>query len=241
MTKKSLTEETAETSVETTVLAEATGEIVEGSPITALAQSNAGANLIADLDESDFDFPKLTILQGISKLAQEDDFSAGDIVLDQQYKLDKPIEFTVLRIGKMFEENVDWDSGEIPRVLSKADAHKAGGSFEWGHDGSKPDWMPIADALIAIKGEDPEIFPFEYEDGNYAFALWRIKGVAYKRAAVKMFTAFKMYYREGFTTGTFTLGTTTDKFNGKTVVVPDLKKGSKNTPEFQEWIQDFVS
>ncbi|MAT87242.1 MAG: hypothetical protein CL532_01645 [Aestuariivita sp.] len=225
-----------------TEVAEASGEIIDGSPVTALAQTAPGANLIQDLDESDFDFPRLTILQGISRLAQEEDFSAGDIVLDQQYKLDKPIEFTVLRMGKLFEENVDWDSGEIPRVLSKAAAVEAGGSFEWGHDGSKPDWMPVADAFIAIRGEDPEIFPFEFGDGmNVAFALWRIKGVAYKRAAVKMFTAFRTYYRDGFSSGTFSLTTSTDKFNGKTVVVPQLKKGTANDEEFREWLATLIT
>jgi len=237
MAKKQLSEEVA---TETTVLAEASGDTsyTEGSPTTALV---AGNTLVEDLDASDIAFPRLQILQGISKLAQEpgNDLSAGDIVLDGEYKLPTPVELTVLRIGKMFEENVSWDDGEIPRILTKKEAHEAGGSFEWGQNGEKPDWMPIADALIAIKGDDPEVYPFDYGEDNYAFALWRIKGVAYKRAAVKMFTAFRMYYRDGFTAGTFTLNTTTDTFSGKTVTVPDLRRGHKNPPEFREWLADF--
>tara|TARA_Y100001970_G_C14024622_1_gene745337 strand:+ start:253 stop:963 length:711 start_codon:yes stop_codon:yes gene_type:complete len=235
MAKKALSEEVEAT--ETTILAEASGEVsyTEGAATTALTTGG----LVDDLDASDIAFPRLQILQSVSKLAQEEDYSAGDIVLDNEFKLPKPIEFTVIRIGKMYEENVNWDDGEIPRVLSKKEAHEAGGSFEWGANGQKPDWMPIADALIAIKGDNPEVYPFDYGKENYAFALWRIKGVAYKRAAVKMFTAFRMYYREGFTAGTFTLNTTTDTFSGKTVTVPDLRRGSKNTPEFREWLADF--
>jgi hypothetical protein len=236
MSKSKLSEETT---TETTVLAEASGE-TSYTEESIGAVTVAGSNLVQDLDASDIAFPKLQILQGISKLAQESkDFNAGDIVLDSETKLEQPCEFTVLRISKMFEQSVNWDDGEIPMIKSKADAVKAGGSFEWGPNGEKPDWLPIADALIAIKGDDPEVFPFDYNDENYAFAVWRIKGVAYKRAAVKMFTAFRMYYRDGFTVGTFNLSTTTDNFNGKTVVVPDLKRGHKNTPEFQEWLKDF--
>mgnify|MGYP001179885295 CR=1 FL=1 len=235
MAKKALSEEVEET--ETTVLAEASGEVTytEGSATAGLTVGG----LVDDLDASDIAFPRLSILQAVSKKAQEKEYNAGDIVLDNEFVLKAPIELTVIRIGKMYEENVDWDGGEIPRILTKKEAHEAGGSFEWGSNGQKPDWMPIADALIAIKGDDPEIYPFDYGKENYAFAMWRIKGVAYKRAAVKMFTAFRMYYREGFTAGTFTLDTGTDVFGNNTVVVPDLRRGHKNTPEFREWLADF--
>ena len=164
------------------------------------------------------------------------------IVLDGENLISdgsKEVEFTVCRIGKLFEENVDWDSGEIPRIVSKADAIEIGGSFEWGNGGQKPDWLPIADALICIKGDDPEVFPFEYDGGNYAFALWRIKGTAYKRAAVPIFTASAMYYRDGLKTGSFVLTTEKATFGGKSVHVPKVKRGHRNTPEFAEWLTDF--
>ena len=174
---------------------------------TAVLSPAVGGGITGDLDASDISFPRLQIVQGMGNLSEH--FKKGEIVLDGESCIHSegsdPVEFTVVRIGKLFEENIDWDAGEIPRILSKADAVAAGGSFEWGQNGEQPDWKPIADALICIKGDDEEVFPFEYGGSNYAFALWRIKGTAYKRAAVPIFTAARMYYREGLNTGTFQL------------------------------------
>ncbi len=234
MSKKAL----SETASEETAVAEATADIIEGSPeTTALV---AGGGITGDLDASDISFPRLQIVQGMGNLSEN--FKKGEIVLDGESLISDgptPIELTVCRIGKQFEENVDWDGGEIPRIVSKAEAIEIGGSFEWGNNGQKPDWMPIADALICVKGEDPEVFPFEFEGANYAFALWRIKGPAYKRAAVPIFTAARMYYRDGLRNGSFLLNTEKATFGGKSVHVPKIRRGSRNTGEFAEWLQDF--
>jgi len=235
MAKKAL----SETKTEMTTTAEAAGDIVEGNPQTN-PLGKTGTGVIGDLETSDISFPRLQIVQGMGNLSEN--FKKGEIVLDGESLISEgsqPVEFTVCRIGKLFEENVDWDSGEIPRIVSKAHAIEIGGSFEWGGDGTKPDWLPIADALICIKGDDPEVFPFEYEDGNYAFALWRIKGTAYKRAAVPIFTAARMYYRDGLKTGSFNLTTEKATFGGKSVHVPKVRRGGSNSPEFAEWLADF--
>ena len=91
----------------------------------------------------------------------------------------------------------------------------------------------------SIKGEDPEIFPFDFNDSNYAFALWRIKGTAYKRAAVPIFTAARMYYREGLRTGSYLLNTENATFGGKRVHVPKIRRGSRNEADVSEWLSDF--
>ena len=224
---------------ETTSTAEAAGDIIEGNP-QITSGLVAGNGITGDLDASDISFPRLQIVQGMGNLSEN--YKKGEIVLDGESLISDgptPIEFTVCRIGKQFEENVDWDSGEIPRIVSKADAVEIGGSFEWGANGEKPNWLPIADGLICIKGEDPDVFPFEYEGNNFAFALWRIKGTAYKRAAVPIFTAARMYYREGLRTGSFLLNTEKATFGGKSVHVPKIRRGSRHDPKFGEWLKDF--
>ena len=224
---------------ETTSTAEAAGDIIEGNP-QITSGLVAGNGITGDLDASDISFPRLQIVQGMGNLSEN--YKKGEIVLDGESLISDgptPIEFTVCRIGKQFEENVDWDSGEIPRIVSKADAVEIGGSFEWGANGEKPNWLPIADALICIKGDDPEVFPFEYEGNNFAFALWRIKGTAYKRAAVPIFTAARMYYREGLRTGSFQLNTEKATFGGKSVHVPKIRRGSRHDPKFGAWLKDF--
>jgi hypothetical protein len=229
----------SDTKKETNV-AEASGEIVEGSP-TAMLAPMVTDTITGDLDASDISFPRLQIVQGMGNLSEN--FKKGELVLDGETSIysdgSDPVEFTVVRIGKMFEENINWDEGEIPRILNKADAVAAGGSFEWGMNGEQPDWKPIADALVCIKGEDANVYPFDFDGTNYAFALWRIKGTAYKRAAVPIFTASRMYYRDGLHNGTFLLSTDKAVFGGKTVHVPKLKRGTRNTSEFVTWIKDF--
>ena len=234
MAKKALTD-----NIDNAAVAEAAGDIVEGAPHTN-ALAKAGNGVIGDLDASDIAFPKLQIVQGLGNLSEN--FKKGEIVLDGENSISDgltPIEFTVCRIGKLFEENIDWDSGEIPRIVEKSEAVKIGGSFDWGANGQKPDWLPIADTLICIKGENPEIYPYDFEGDNYAFAIWRIKGTAYKRAAVPIFTASAMYYRDGLKNGTFNLTTEKATFGGKSVHVPKLKRGHRNSPEFAEWLADF--
>lgn len=224
---------------ETTAEVEASGDIIEGSPTSSLSIA-PGAGITGDLDASDISFPRLQITQGVGALSEN--FKKGSIILDGETEISdgtQEVEFTVCRIGKMFEENVDWDSGEIPRIVTKAEALQIGGSFEWGADGQKPDWLPIADALICIKGEDPEVFTYENANGNYTFALWRIKGTAYKRAAVPIFTAAKMYYRDGISTGSFLLTTEKIRAGSNTVHGPKLRRGSKHDPKFVEWLKDF--
>ena len=224
---------------ETTSTAEAAGDIIEGNP-QITSGLVAGNGITGDLDASDISFPRLQIVQGMGNLSEN--YKKGEIVLDGESLISDgptPIEFTVCRIGKLFEENVDWDSGEIPRIMPKADAIEIGGSFEWGANGEKPNWLPIADALICIKGDDPEVFPFDYEGNNFAFALWRIKGTAYKRAAVPIFTAARMYYREGLRTGGFLLNTEKATFGGKSVHVPKIRRGARHDPKFSEWLKDF--
>ena len=136
MAKTALSEKTSETTAEV----EASGDIIEGSPTGTLAVA-PGAGITGDLDASDISFPRLQIVQGMGNLSEN--YKKGEIVLDGESLISDgptPVEFTVCRIGKQFEENVDWDSGEIPRIVSKNEAVEIGGSFDLGANGEKPNW-----------------------------------------------------------------------------------------------------
>jgi len=237
MAKSTLSEKVSETTSD----AEAAGDIIEGSPTASLA-IQPGAGLVGDFDASDISFPRLQIAQGVGALSET--YKKGTIVLDGETEIsdgEKEVEFTVCRIGKMFEENIEWDSGEIPRIMStKAEVLEADpeATFVW-QDGTPASWKAIADALVCIKGDNPDDFPFEHDGNNYAFALWRIKGTAYKHAAVPIFTAAKMYYREGINTGSFRLTTEKVKAGNNFVHAPKLRKGTKHDPKFVEWLKDF--
>lgn len=231
----------SETQSETTEITSASGDIIEGSPTASLTIA-PGAGLVGDFDASDISFPKLQIAQGVGALSET--YKKGTIVLDGEFEIsngEDEVEITVCRIGKMFEENIEWDSGEIPRIFnSKAEVLEADpeATFVWA-DGTPASWKPIADALVCIKGEDPTNFPFEFGGSNYSFALWRIKGTAYKHAAIPIFTAAKMYYRDGINVGSFMLSTQKVKAGNNVVHAPKLRKGTRHDKKFVEWLKDF--
>ena len=223
--------------------------VVGGTPYSMVPQATAGVS--GDFDLSDITFPKLQLVHGIGPLS--DEFSKGGIVLDGETLISDgsdEVEMTVVKIAKMFEENIPFETGEIPRIVAtKEELLALGGDTEYGARDPKtgksepPSWKPIADALICIKdptGEDSTNFPYEFEGANYAFAMWRIKNSAYRRAAVPIFTAATMYYRQGLRTGSFLLTTEKAKFGANTVVVPKLVKGSKHTEDFVAWLGEFA-
>jgi len=230
-------------------------DVVTGAP-SALS-TVSGAGVVGEIDRADVRFPKLQIVQGVGPLSERDEFRKGDIILDGEVKIggvDSPVEMTVLQIGKQFEEVVPYDGEEIPRVVNtKEEVLQLGGTVEGHRDGGKwipPTWRAIADALICIKAPEgieqgvlDVSFPFEApseEGSKFAFARWVIKGVAYKSAAVEIFSAASMYYRDGLKKGTFKVSTAKRTFGPNVVMVPVVRKGDRNKEEFSSWLSEFA-
>ena len=223
--------------------------VVATTPYAMVPQAEAGVS--GDFDLTDITFPKLQLVHGIGPLS--DEFTKGGIVLGGETLIsdgNSPVEFTVVKIAKMFEENIPFETGEIPRIVTtKAELLELGGDTEYGHRDPKtgksdpPSWKPIADALICIKdptGKDSTNFPYEQDGENYAFAMWRIKNSAYRRAAVPIFTAATMFYRLGLRTGSFLLTTEYATFGQNKVVVPKLVKHEKHSEDFVAWLGEFA-
>lgn len=232
-------------------------DIVTGAP-TGTLQTMTNAGVVGQVDREDVRFPKIQIVQGVGPLSERDEFKKGDIILDGEYRIGgngNPVELTVLQIGKQFEEVVPYDGDDIPRIVNtKEEVLQLGGTTEGHRDGGKwvgPTWRAIADALVCIKqpGDDlltPEqidvCFPFEapQQEDKYAFARWMIKGVAYKSAAVEIFSAASMYYRDGLRKGSFMVDTQKRTFGPNTVMVPTVRKGKRNDAEFSSWLSEFA-
>ena len=200
-------------------------------------------------DNEDVSFPKLQIAQGVGPLS--DLYPKGSIVLDKEMEIAKmdsePVEITVLRMVKSFEENVPFGGDELPRIAkSKEEVLRLGGTTDWStEDGQRipPSFKPCADALICIKqpeGSDEDWFPFEFNGENYTFCMWKIKGMAYKSSAIPINTAGKTYYMKGLHTGSLMLTTEKEVINSNTVAVPRIKKGKKHSDDFIEWLSEFV-
>lgn len=231
-----------------------TSDIVTGAPTSSL-QPISGAGVVGEVDQTDVRFPRLQLVQGVGPLSEIKEFSKGDVILDGEYKLSEgetPVEFTVCQIGKQYEENLPYDSEDIPRIVNtQQEVNQLGGTTRASKDGGKyipPTWRSIADALIAIKAsestsaEDINLyFPFEAPDGSHwSFARWVIKGVAYKEAAVEIFSAASMYYRDGLKNGTFLLTTRKKMYGPNAVMVPVVRKGNRNSEELSSWLSTLA-
>lgn len=231
-------------------------DLVVGAPTTALSPVS-GAGVVGEVDGTDMRFPRFQIVQGVGPLSEKKEFSKGDCVLDGECQLsynDSPISITVCQIGKQYEENIPFDSDDIPRIVNtKSEVLQLGGTTEGSKEGGKwtpPSWRAIADALICIEApkDMPSdvadiFFPFDAPsepDKKFAFARWVIKGVAYKSAAVEIISAASMYYRDGLKKGTFKLSTEKRMFGPNSVFVPTIRKGVRNTPEFSSWLSEFA-
>ena len=235
-------------------------DIVTGAPSGSLATiSNAGVT--GEVDRADVRFPKIQIVQGVGPLSERDEFKKGDIILDGEIAIGgngKPIELTVLQIGKMYEEVVPYDGDDIPRIVNtKEEVLRLNGTTEGHRENGKwvgPTWRAIAEAMVCIqapdhldKGQADVAFPFPWKEegakaknGLYTFAKWTIKGVAYKSAAVEIFSAASMYYRDGLRKGTFMVDTTKRTFGPNSVMVPTVRKGKRNSAEFSSWLSEFA-
>ena len=227
------------------IVSAAGDDIVTGEP-TSLAP--LGSEIVGEFGTEDISFPRLQIAQGVGPLS--DNFAKGDIVLEGEHKLvsmgGDTLEFTVLRITKTYEENIPFGTEDLPRVAStKADVLRLGGTTSWakGEDGAQvpPTFKSCADALICIRGdvEQKSLFPYPFEDEIFTFAQWKIKGVAYTRAAKPIITAGTMYYRAGLKTGTFLLSTEKAVFAGNTVACPKVVRGVPNSDKFVNWLNEF--
>ena len=214
--------------------------VTKGSGLVPLATDG----LVGDFDQGDISFPRFQIAQGVGPLS--DTYNKGDIVLDGEVVIGgpdmEPLDVSVVRFAKMFEEDLPFGGEEVPRIVTtKAQVLGLGGVLEW-IDGEKPSWKPVAEALICIKGaaDDPNVYPYSHKKDNYAFALWKIKGVAYRRAAVPIITAAGTYYRDGLRQGSFSVTTKKEVFSGNTVFCPVVTRGERHDAKFVEWLGDFA-
>ena len=91
--------------------------VVGGSPYSMVPQTTAGVS--GDFDLTDITFPKLQLVHGIGPLS--DEFTKGGIVLGGETVISDgsdEVEMTVVKIAKMFEENIPFETGEIPRIVA---------------------------------------------------------------------------------------------------------------------------
>lgn len=229
-------------------------------PTTELANVESSLTVPTEMvqgqiDRSDISTPGLKIVQAVGPLSEM--FDPGCIVLTQGGEnslpitspgQEQPLVLTVLRIRKQFIEDLPYGSEERPRIFDTIeDVQAAGGWIEW-HNNERPPFAKMATAMVVVaapedaSAEELAHFPYEFDGGKYALALWTIKGTAYQ-AAKAIFTA-SVYSltpaKGGLVTGAWHLTTKREKRGQNMVWVPVLKQAGVWDAEFVEFLNTLA-
>lgn len=196
-------------------------------------------------EPSDFNRPRIGLAQFIGPLSQEHGWTAGDVVLDNEYGLFRgdlnPVLVTVVEAKKEYVQDLPYDSEERPLRFESVEAvHEAGFSTNWGPNKEKPEFLPELtcgillakpETIFNVDGEeiDCPMFDLEIGDQMFALALWTIRGVAYSTAARTVFTLGRSQGLHTFGMYLSSAIVSTGKYK---YFVPTIKRGPNHSAEF---------
>jgi hypothetical protein len=232
---------------ETVAPAEAPHELAPVQTGHALALPTG--ELEGEISQSDLSIPHLQIVQAVGPLSEH--YTPGQLILAKEVIIGEaagdPVLLTVARIKKQYIENLPYSEATIgmAKVFDRLeDVRAAGGGIEWGPNGERPSYVPIARAIVVIEApsviaEEP-IFCYEHDGKKYAVALWTLRNTSYTRAAKAIYTAANFALRQGLATGCWELTTRREKAGDNFVHVPVLRQSAKNPPDLVEFIHSIT-
>ncbi|MCH7228590.1 hypothetical protein [Haloferula sp. A504] len=203
------------------------------SPGTSLAIPSQPVE--GEFNSEDFIIPKLHLVQAVGPLSEK--FTPGQIVYNKEEVISdgtEPVNLTVLRIRKRYQENLPWGGDELPRVFDTLEeVRAAGGWIDW-RDNERPPFSPILHALVLIRSpfEENPLFPYEFEGKAYGLALWTLRGVSFTRAGKSIITASQFALKDGLHLGSWSLTSKRDKVGMNFIHVPVLRHEARNGEEF---------
>lgn len=168
----------------------------------------------------------------------------------------KPLSLTVIGFKKRqyVEKTVGGAQGNL--FSTTQEVVNAGGTLDYKEAQStgKTLYQTLATALVLVEkpeqipDEDRLLFAHECQGKWYSLALWSMKGTAFTHAAKHVFTARKLGHLKtvkdaegkvasgGYPSYCWSLTTTVQTFGTNPTQIPVLKPGTKNSPEFKEFV-----
>ncbi len=183
----------------------------------------------------DFVIPKLHLVQAVGPLSEK--FTPGQYVYNKELVISdgtSPVNLTVLRIKKQYQENLPYGGDQLPRVFDTLEEVKAaGGWIDW-RDNERPPYSPILHALVLIRSpfDENPLFPYEFEGAAYGLALWTLRGVSFTRAGKTIITASQFALKEGLHTGPWSLTSKREKIGVNFIHVPVMRHEPRHLGEF---------
>ena len=198
---------------------------VVAEPTSSIVDANYAPQIQGEVDSSDIQIPRISLVQKTSQLA--DEFATGDFILAKVVSLGDSFNFITLGLRTYYQEDLDYDSDEMPRIWDSRQAMEtAGFSTKW--ETTSPRAVKMVDAMLAVANSDLEILGKELEDESGQFTD-SYDGVAYARA---MYTvrgsAYRLFAKPIITAGT--IGhLKTDLAGGAWTCKAELQSSGKNT------------
>jgi hypothetical protein len=197
-------------------------------------------NMEGEFDRSDLQIPGLNLVQAVGPLSEH--FTPGQMIYNKEEVLDTPVEVTILRMKKFYQEKLPYGSEVLPRRFNTQEEARSAGlvpAYEKTSD-EDPVFEPVLDTQILIGG-DPEkhpTWPLEFNGKRYALARFFLRSVAYSQTGKMFISATQFGLREGLHTGYWHITPKREKVGANMVWLPKSKLAGKHTPEFITWVSD---
>lgn len=156
-------------------------EIAEANT-TALASPSSDDFVI---DAEDIDIPRLSVIQKMST----SDFAHGSLVIDKSHEIiarEAKIGCLVLGATKKWKEDIDFDSDEMPQIVSTKEA------LDELKRNSEYNILEFAELYLMFAqpegNDDDEAFPYPIGDNNYCIGKLYVQKDAYRKTYKSLMT-----------------------------------------------------
>lgn len=202
--------------------------------VAVVAPANNGIE--GEISRNDIRLPRINLVQKVGELSNI--FTPGCFLFNKEVILSNgraPIEVTVLRFRKQYQQDIPYGSEEMPQNYDTAEeVLAAGGSLRWGD----PEYYKeIAHVQLAMQKpfdcpvELEGLFPHVFEDKNYGVAIWTLTGSAFTSAGKTLITAAYTLLKAGLHTGKFAVTSEIKKNAKNSWYAPVMKFAGKHSPE----------
>jgi hypothetical protein len=211
--------------------------VVVSEPTSSIVDANYAPQIQGEVDSSDIQIPRISLVQKTSQLA--DEFSTGDFVLAKVIGLGSTFDFVTLGLRTYFQEDLDYDSDEMPRVWDSRQAMEtAGFSTKW--ETTSPRAVKMIDAMLLVAGEaDHESGQFtDSHDGvGYARAMYTVRGSAYRLFAKPIITAGTIgHLKSDLAGGLWTTKSEVQSSGKNTWFAPTVRPNGVVSAKLRKWI-----